>query len=149
MDTRRLDSSHSGSLRRQENQTVRASWKRGFALAKAASAHAQAPSASKRMGAALMAGSNVVSVGFNTYGKTHPDNCTKDFARSVHAEHSALLKRRHYEHAAQVMYVYRETFDGQPACSRPCPNCLHLMKLSGVRRVRFITESGGMEEMKL
>lgn len=126
-----------------------ASWKRGFALAKAASMHATAPSTSKKMGAALMCGGIVAAIGFNIYGKTHPDSRTKTYARCVHAEHAALLKRRHFDKEADTMYVYRETSNGLPACSRPCLNCMGLMRLSGVRRIRFINDSGQPEEMKL
>lgn len=124
-------------------------WLRGFQIAKAASVHSNGVSVSKRLGAALFSGSTLVAVGFNVWNQTHPDSRTHRFDRNLHAEHKAILKRQHYENAAMIMYVYRETTDGKPACSRPCSNCMVLLKEAGVARVRFIEWNGKYTEIKV
>ena len=74
---------------------------RGIDIAKAASQHSDACTDGKRLGAALFAGSRLVSIGFNMYSKSRPSNVFKkngrDYYKSVHAEQNAVLKyNRHY-----------------------------------------------------
>ncbi len=126
-----------------------ASWTRGFSAARAASKHAIAPTKSKSLGAALFHGGKIVALGFNIYTKTHPESRAGNYTRCIHAEQSALVKRQHYDAGGQIMYVYRETADGNPACSRPCPNCMVLLRIGGIRRIRFINEKGKPEEIRL
>lgn len=135
------------------------SWRRGFGEAAAsASIHSTSPRLGMKLGAALYAGSSQISIGFNSWFRTHPDNrsAKKDFEKNIHAEHSALLKRRHYNNSKNLtMYVFRaksnchNNYEIESACSRPCPNCVVLLKIGGVRRVRFIDEFGRPVEMKL
>lgn len=105
------------------------------------------------MGAALFSGSRLVSLGFNVYYKSHPDHLIhgldKRHYENIHAEQSALIKRKHYEDNNLIMYVWRESSNGDPAISKPCPMCVSLMKHGGVRRVRYIEEDGSWAEMKL
>lgn len=126
------------------------SWKRGFAAAKAASVHSNADKDSKKIGAAIFAKGNLIAIGFNTYGQTHPDaQRTQTFSRNIHAEHRAVLKRRYYVNNGMVLYTYRETMDGKPACSKPCINCGQIIKEAGISIVRYINTNGDMEEMAL
>ena len=123
--------------------------KRGFEAAKAASRHSDSPLPGKKMGAVLMKSGTIIAIGFNQYGKTHPKSLTSDFLCSIHAEHSALLKRQHYSGTTgEVMYVYREV-GGLPACSKPCLRCQLFMRQAGVKRVRYINEKGHPEELRL
>jgi deoxycytidylate deaminase len=123
---------------------------RGFAVAKAASRYAVAPRIRNKMGAAIFSKSNLLSLGYNSYRCTHPDSAnTRLFARNLHSEHSALLKIRHYDNQNLVIYVYRETADGKPASSKPCDNCIFLLKLAGIRRARYFDNQGNMAEMIL
>lgn len=120
------------------------SWDRGFQVAKAASEYGVAPRKSRKVGAAIYAGSKLLAIGFNHYGKTHPQT---DWG--IHAEHSALIKRAYYPAKNMVMYVYRELADGSTACSRPCDNCIYLMRLAGVSAVRFADTDGNFKEEKI
>lgn len=129
-------------------------WTRGFELAAAAATHSTAPSERTRMGAALFNGSILVSIGFNKYFKSHPDlrRHRGDYVPffNIHAEQAALIKRRHYDGDNNlVMYVWRESADGKAAHSKPCSMCQVLMREAGVRKVRYIDESGKWAEMKL
>lgn len=113
------------------------SWKRGFDIARAATEFAIAPRRSRRVGAALFSGATLVAIGANRYGHSHPDA-----EWSVHAEHAALIKRQYHPSRNLILYVYRELADGTPACSRPCRNCVQLLRMAGVRWVRFYDTDG-------
>jgi deoxycytidylate deaminase len=104
--------------------------------------------ASRKIGAALFSKGNLLSIGFNQWGVTHPasDNGV-DFTRNLHAEHKAVLKRRHYDNNNLVLYTYRETCDGMPACSKPCNNCMEIISEAGIKKVRYIDNNGQMIEM--
>lgn len=127
---------------------IPASWGRGFAAAQAASYLSNAPRAGVRVGAALFSKSNLIALGFNTYGQTHPFTQDKGFNRSIHAEIRCLLKRRHFDkNAGLVLYTWRERDDGTPGCSKPCVMCELAIREAGVRRVRFLSGCGQMEEL--
>ena len=126
---------------------------RGMEVAAVASKLAETPHIRTKMGAALFAGSRLVSIGFNKYSKSHPDHKIHDrdesFLYNIHAEQAALIKRRHYENGGNLtMYVYRETTDGAPGCSKPCSMCQALLKEAGVRKVIYIDVEGNVSEMK-
>ena len=123
-------------------------WRRGFDAAQAALQHAVPPrgSTALRMGAALFCGANLVSIGFNDCSRSHPDTKLK----MIHAELMALIRRRHYDDPDNlVMYVYRQSALGKPACSKPCPMCMACMVTAGIRRVRFVDSRGRYAEIKL
>jgi deoxycytidylate deaminase len=124
------------------------SWIRGFQAAKAASIHSNTNRVSRRIGAALFSKSNLIAVGFNIYGTTHPDS---DHIRaSLHAEHKAILKRQHFDdNSGLVVYIYRELANGNPACSKPCSNCQNILREAGISKVRFIELNGIYSEMSL
>jgi deoxycytidylate deaminase len=121
-------------------------WQTGFDAARAASQLANAPRRACRIGAALFSGPRLLSLGFNTYGQSHPQDAR---GYSMHAEHRALLRRRHYDRSAKlILYVYRETADGQPAHCRPCSNCLRLIRIARVAIVRFIGVDNKAQEIR-
>jgi deoxycytidylate deaminase len=126
--------------------TMIASWKRGFSVAKVAKVHSNGQRLGEKMGAALFSGPILVSIGYNTYDKTHPEAKNRRFTRCVHAEHQALLKRRYSDDKDLTMYVYREKYGPhgiiKEGNSRPCESCMRIMKLAGVKAVRFFDEQG-------
>ena len=131
-----------------------ASWKRGFDAAQAASRLSNGPTSGTRMGAALYAGSNLLSVGFNDWTKTSPHSYYDNYCGSTHAEVSALLKRRHYDKSRNmILYVSRtitnpaqtEVWNG---CSRPCAKCLEFSRINEIKRIRFFDENGSAIEIK-
>ena len=130
-------------------------WNRGFAAARAASEYSNGPQVGFRLGAALYAGSNLLSIGFNVWEKTTPHNSNTKYNGNIHAESAAMIKRRHYDNSSNLtLYVWRSVTNSsktkyEAGCSRPCPNCMKLIKFAGVRRVRFYDETGNPAEIKL
>jgi deoxycytidylate deaminase len=119
---------------------------RGFDAAFAASELSDAPRQGLKMGAALFSGSRLLSVGANLYGRSHPESeQSKDFWRSTHCEHVALLRRQHYDNRRLTLYVARRRKDGSIGSSRPCKNCLWLCSVLGVTRVWFYNSYGQRE----
>ncbi|MGI4811883.1 MAG: hypothetical protein ACRYGG_00870 [Janthinobacterium lividum] len=129
-----------------------ASWKRGFDVAKAARLHSNGVRPGEKLGAALFSGPILVSIGFNTYDKTHPAASNKKFNRCIHAEHACLIRRQYHADKDLVMYVYRETSTHKgvvtPSISKPCESCMQLLSLAGVKRVRYFNLLGEVEELK-
>ena len=131
-----------------------ASWNRGFQSARAASIHSTGIAIGQKLGASLYAGSNLLSVGFNDFGKTHRHSVCATYNGNVHAEVMCLIRRWHYEKSKNlILYVSRtitnpEQTIFQYGCSRPCPNCMTVIREYGVRRVRFFDEAGKPTEIK-
>jgi deoxycytidylate deaminase len=123
-------------------------WKTGFNAACVARNLSNGPTPGKRVGAALFSGSKLLSIGYNNYGQTHPDAATGQHNLNIHAEHMALIKRRHREDVNLIMYVYRETSTGV-GCSMPCNNCRKLLIVANINRIRYIDQTGEYVEVKL
>lgn len=116
------------------------SWRRGFDAARQGARLAQAPRHSRKVGAALYSGPRLLSIGFNSYAQTHPNDHR---GYSLHAEHRAVLRRQYFSSPRrQTLYVWRETADGKPANCTPCVNCLRIMREAGIGTVRYINDKG-------
>jgi deoxycytidylate deaminase len=122
---------------------------RGFEVALAAAELSDAPRAGLRMGACLVAGARLLSVGSNRW-HSHPSSENKGFNRSFHAEHCALVRRQHFDRMSGrlTLFVARRLADGTIGDSKPCSNCLALAKLAGVRKVWYY-ENGAQRELVL
>jgi hypothetical protein len=122
---------------------------RGFDASFAAAELSDAPRAGLRMGASLWVGARLLSVGSNRW-HSHPASDNNGFNRSLHAEHVAILRRQHYDlpSGRLTMYVARRLADGTVGDSRPCANCLRLLRIAEVRRVWFY-EAGVQRELVL
>lgn len=119
---------------------------RKFEIAKAASMASNAK-VSKRIGAAMFSGAVLLSVGANEYRKTHPNAAP---LHNLHAEHRCILRRRHRENGRNLhIYIYRETSDGLCACSRPCNNCIRLLREAGVGRAYYFDTDGNIMTLKI
>lgn len=68
-------------------------------------------------------------------GKTHPkiDGAWK----TLHAEAHALMGLSTKETNNCTVYVYRETKDGVPAMSKPCPLCETALREAGIKKVYY------------
>jgi deoxycytidylate deaminase len=120
-----------------------------LAVALAASDMSDAPRIGLCMGAALYSGPRLLSLGYNRW-HTHPESDNSGYNVSLHAEHVALLRRRHYDRRGRLtMYVARQREDGSLGCSKPCANCVRLCKIAGVARIWFYDYNGKIEEMSL
>lgn len=124
---------------------------RGIEIAKAASDHSDGLGGGRKLGAALFAGSRLVSIGFNSYSKSKPTNVFnehgKTYCKSIHAEQSALLKyKRHYTNnngsSKLTLYVVRYTSNGFKGCSKPCSMCQKFMKDFGIDEVVYFDLDG-------
>ena len=124
--------------------------RRGFDTALAASEFSTAPRTARKMGAALFVGSRLLTIGANTYDRSHPDSeNTREFVRSTHAEHITLIRRKHYDRVGGrlVLYVARKLADGTMAGSKPCENCIALARLAGVSKIYYYANNGEPKEL--
>ena len=133
---------------------------KGFEAAKAASSCSDGPLKRERMGAAIFAGSRLLSIGFNQYYKSRPDNKfiklvadkLVEYRKATHAEQCALDKIKYspnYTNKKLILYIYREGADGTPAASAPCELCQAVIKRSEVAIVRFFNMNGEYREWKV
>jgi deoxycytidylate deaminase len=123
---------------------------RGFDAAFAASELSDAPYARLKMGACLLAGSRLLSVGANRWCSHPCSGNTKEFNRTLHAEAVALLRRQYFDRPSghMTLFVARRLADGSIGNSRPCFNCMRLCKEAGIARIWFY-ENGERKECKL
>ena len=95
--------------------------------------------------AALNAEGDVVSIGTNSYTKTHPlqkrlaQKCGNVNREYLHAEIAALVKSKGQVHS---LVVVRMTRMGVMRMARPCPICLLAMKEAGVREMYYSDNDG-------
>jgi deoxycytidylate deaminase len=135
---------------------------KGFEAAKLASSYSDGESKREQMGAAVFAGSRLLSIGFNQYYKSRPDNKfikivndrVIEYYKATHAEQSALDKIKYkynenYTKSKLILYIYREGADCMPSASAPCELCQSVIKRSGISIVRFFTASGAYKEWKV
>jgi deoxycytidylate deaminase len=129
------------------------SWKLGFWQARNARMFCIAPHYSKKIGAALFNGNKLVSIGYNLFNKTHTFYSGirnfLDHDKCVHAEMTALVKRQYHDDSNLILYIYREHLDGTIACAKPCSICMTLIKLAGVKRIRYTDLKNKFVEEKI
>ena len=107
-----------------------------------------------RFGAVLVINSGVILTAFNSDKKTHPmlRRHYPDFAKTAHAELRCLALYNQYVRgklpSGSCLYVYREDKLGRQRNAMPCYGCWAVLKQSGLKRVRFSTETS-FEEMRL
>lgn len=88
-----------------------------------------------------------IATGVNDYKKSHP--AYKEFAvkageseckHFIHSEFSAMLQSR----GKNVHSIFVQRFDqyGNPKLARPCKTCELMLKIYGVKVVRFTTDEG-------
>jgi dCMP deaminase len=87
-----------------------------------------------KIGAVISKKNRIISLGFNQL-KTSP-NSPHPF-KTLHAEVDALLGNSYQDLKGCVIYVYRETKDGLPANSKPCPTCEFALKRAGIKKVYY------------
>lgn len=117
---------------------------RGFCIAFAAAELSDAPRAGLKMGACLMAGSRLLSVGANRWCSHPCSGNTKEFNRTLHAEAVAIIRRQHYDRLSGRLnlFVARRLASGEVGNSKPCANCMRLCSLAGIRRIYFYDKDG-------
>lgn len=82
----------------------------------------------------------ILSVGRNSYVKTHPIMQKAAFATGskerlfLHAEAAALLRCKDWSKAFSIE-IFRFTKDGLPALAKPCPCCQYLISQTAIKKV--------------
>ena len=117
-----------------------------------ATKQARKSSFKQRIGAVIVKGGRLISVGFNQVGKTNPNHKTWDSSR--HAEEDAILKRLSIRDglsslANSTLYVSRVKANGTPGLAKPCVNCERLARAVGIRKVVYTTDTGETETYHL
>lgn len=135
-----------------------ASIKRNFQKAKAASMLSDFPK--HKLGAIMMLGNKVISVGYNTT-KTHPVqkkyNVERGYDQNVknngqiHAEMMCLIDTKYLDvdWSKVSLYIYREHKDHSTAIAKPCPACERAIRERGITEVYFTTEEIPYKKMTL
>ncbi len=104
-----------------------------------------------RVGACIVRGGRVLSVGCNRIGYSS-FHLHRRFPESIHAEAQAILellkRKRLNELANSTIYVSRIGKDGRTRRARPCINCLRLIESVGIRKVVY-TVDNGTEELRI
>ena len=81
-----------------------------------------------------------LSIGQNSYTRTHPRQAAiaakvglpeKKF---MHAEFSAITKCRDLKKAHKIV-IMRYNKQGEPVNAAPCPVCMELIRLSGIKEI--------------
>lgn len=81
-----------------------------------------------------------LSIGQNSYTRTHPRQAAiaakvglpeKKF---MHAEFSAITKCRDLKKAHKIV-ITRYNKQGEPVNAKPCPVCMELIRLSGIKEI--------------
>jgi dCMP deaminase len=111
-----------------------------FQVAKAASKHSDHPA--HQLGAVIVKGNKIISVGFNK-NKTHTKS--NHAWKRLHAELCAIIKAKQ-DLTGSSIYVYRETKNGNLGLSRPCASCMEAIKEAGINKIYYTTETGFFEE---
>lgn len=96
---------------------------------------------------------NVISIGHNSYEKTHPTQWKyaqqveeKKHSCYLHAEVDALTKDK--KKKGEKLFVARVYRDGSFALAKPCPLCEKAIEDSGIKEVIYTTKNGIRREMK-
>lgn len=110
-----------------------------------------------KLGCVLVDKHRIVSSGHNSSTRCSPIQKQIDVVRfgspdqhkgPVHAETACLLPliRQGYDMSRSDLYIVRRHRNGSLALARPCPGCMSLLRVNGVRRVFFSVEGGYSEE---
>jgi deoxycytidylate deaminase len=109
-------------------------------LKQAANSAAQSEHGIYKMGAIIVRGSHHLSWGWNK-NRTHPK--ALNYTRKIHAELDALINTHGWLRSDGAdMYVVRITKGLAWATSKPCRDCMILIKEAGIRSVTFIDKDG-------
>lgn len=101
-----------------------------------------------RVGAVVVSGNRVLSVGHNRIGYSKYLS-NRPYRESIHAEMQAVLEllktRRQAELIGATVYVSRISRSGKPRLAKPCKYCFDLLRAVGVSHVVFTTNEGVAE----
>ena len=97
-----------------------------------------------KMGAVVIRGGNIVGAGFN---KMHSHPRSRSYDNMIHAELSAILSAGNvWGTIYGDLYVVRITKGGAFGTSKPCSDCMDLIKEAGITSVTYIDEKGRIKK---
>lgn len=104
-----------------------------------------------KIGAAILLGNRVISVGYNHGEKAHPLVRKYNKFQGLHAELHCLFgsKAKYSEKnllSGSKIVVYRETKNGELAMCRPCSVCQKILSMYGVKKMIYTTNGGWESE---
>lgn len=85
----------------------------------------------------------VLSVGENSYRKTHPKQAEfakkagRESAIYLHAEIAAIIKLKEKAPDAYKIYIERYNKNGQAALAKPCEICEIALEMAGIQIVEY------------
>lgn len=86
-----------------------------------------------KLGCVIVKRNRIIGMGYNEH-KTDPNSNVK--YKTIHAEFKAIKSVVNIKDLkGSTIYVYRETKNGVPACSKPCSCCELLIKMFGIKNV--------------
>jgi deoxycytidylate deaminase len=94
-------------------------------------------------GAVVVKGGRILGTGFNK-DRNHPRVVSPEHIKtdcSYHAEEVAIKESGSNVKGARI-YVARVNRNGQDRDSEPCPRCLTLIKVSGIKKIIYTSEKG-------
>ena len=104
-----------------------------------------------RLGAVIVKGSNVLSVGVNKL-KTHPlqnNPHTNNKSLSIHAELCAILKLSGEQLKNSTIYVARILANGISGIAKPCDVCETLLIEAGIKRFVWTIQENNFESKRI
>jgi deoxycytidylate deaminase len=93
-----------------------------------------------QLGCVIVKNNKVIGAGWNTT-KTHTKSPQK--YKTLHAEMSALFSAKKAPVKGAEAYVFRILKNGEYALAKPCPICENMLKLAGIKKVHYTTDSKG------
>ena len=88
-----------------------------------------------RIGAVIVKKNRIVGMGFNKL-RTHPKSPDLTY-RSSHAEFMAILNTKETDLSGCEIYVFRVKKNGSQGISKPCKNCMGLIKQMMIDKVHY------------
>ena len=106
-----------------------------------------------RVGAVLVSGKDIISVGVNSTEKSHPlqkyyndryRNFKVDIYNHIHAELDSILKyrRMRIELPKLKIYIARINKNGELVPGYPCSSCFPLITDNGIKSIIYSTRNG-------
>lgn len=108
-----------------------------FQIAEKIAKHSNHPQ--HRMGAVIVRKNKILGLGMNQC-KTHPKSPNP--YHMIHAELSAILNSRQEDLTGAEIYICRIRKGGDFGLSRPCKDCLRLLKLNGIDLTHYTCYNG-------
>lgn len=100
-----------------------------------------------KMGAVIIRNGNLIGGGWN---KNHSHPRSRSYAHTIHAELAAIIMAGWWHGTLDAdLYVVRITKAGSMATSKPCSDCMDLIRDAGIKSVTYISETGEVETERL